>query len=126
MNKDILRMFPPAKINSNSRSESPGNSDYSDDYLDYDDQMDDEEIVYDSEGEVTSSRPTRVPEYDLYGVARKIRLEIPEKAPMNYKRAAKIITKAVRGRQVKKMVGLRQRSKDTQKDLIRMALEEQN
>jgi len=53
-------------------------------------------------------------------------IDIPEKAPMNQIKAAKIITKAVRGRQIWQIVGLRQRSKDTQKELIKLALEEQN
>ena len=124
INKDILKLFPPSRINSNSRSETQ--SDYSDDYIDYDEQQDGEEIVYDSDGDVTSNRPTRIPEYDLYGVARKVMIDIPEKAPMNQIKAAKIITKAVRGRQIRQIVGLRQRSKDTQKELIKLALEEQN
>ena len=48
--------------------------------MDYYDQVDEEEIVYDSESDVTSNQPNQIPHHKLYGAAHKIEVEIPEKA----------------------------------------------
>lgn len=86
------------RINSMSRSQL--NSSYSDEFLEnYGGEGDD--VVYESESDVTSNSPTKIPDHKKYGNNRRVVVgEFPEKVQMSQHKAAKIISRAVRGRQM--------------------------